>query len=163
MLSIPLTNGGAALIDACDAHMAPAMRWRKQWSYRDGERVKVASVVSGSHRKGTLVLLHRFLMNAPTGTVVDHIDGDPLNNTRANLRVCSPSENAKNRAMNYNSKLNRKGVYVVREPGKTTCFRSRIQVDGRRINLGRFDTAEEASVAYAEAASHYFGEFARAA
>lgn len=39
------------------------------------------------------VLLHRFITDCPAGMTVDHIDGNPLNNTRENLRVCTYAEN----------------------------------------------------------------------
>lgn len=122
----------------------------------------MAAIVSGSARRRSVVLLHRLLTNAPAGKVVDHIDGDPTNNTRANLRVCSHAENMRNRAMNFRSAVGRKGVYRAAEAGKATKFRARIQVGNRRINLGRFESAEAAAAAYNEAAKRYHGEFARA-
>lgn len=47
--------------------------------------------------KGKVIKLHNFLMNPPDGYIVDHIDGNPKNNRRSNLRICSVVDNAKNK------------------------------------------------------------------
>jgi hypothetical protein len=161
MQVIPLTTGGETRIDECDLGVVAGYRWRAQWRYRNGQRVGVSSVVAGSATKGTLILLHRVIARAPDGSMVDHVDGDPCNNTRGNLRLCTHAENMRNRAPNYASETGRKGVYVARETGKKTRFRARIQIGGRRINLGRFDSPEAAAAAYAAAAKKHHGEFAR--
>lgn len=162
MREITLTNGGVTRVDDEDFESLAGQEWRAHWRYQGGVRVGVSGVVSGSSRGG-LVLLHRLIAGAIDGQVVDHIDGDPTNNTRANLRLCSHAENMRNRAPNFNSKSGRKGVYVAHEAGKATKYRARIQIEGRRVNLGRFNSPEDAAQAYARAAKKYHGEFARTA
>jgi hypothetical protein len=105
------------------------------------------------------ILLHRVLLCAQTGEIVDHRDGNPLNNTRGNLRRCTHAQNMRNRKLNKNSSTGFKGVYV--DGGKSRKFRAEIKCDGQRIRLGAFDHAADAALMYRLAAIHYHGEFAR--
>ncbi|WP_341520726.1 HNH endonuclease [Pseudomonas sp. G.S.17] len=105
--------------------------------------------------------LHRSLTNCPAGMVVDHINGDGLDNRRANLRVCTNAENLRNRKMHLNNRSGFKGVYFD-DSRRGKPWRAQITAHGKKHRLGRFDTAEEASAAYRKAAPHMHGEFARA-
>lgn len=155
--ALTLLRGEVAYVDDADAEIVRGRRWRAQYR-QDGE---VMSVVSGSAVKDW-ALLHRLITNAPKGMVVDHIDRDPLNNTRANLRVCTQAENMRNRRAQVNNSTGCKGVRENRNLKRPT-FTANISIDGKRHHLGSFRTKEEAAAAYAEAAKKYHGEFARAA
>lgn len=103
--------------------------------------------------------MHRQIMNAEKGQQVDHIDGNKLNNRRANLRFCSFSTNL------YNSQK-RKGQAASKYKG--VCFdkrrnrwRAGIQVENRRINLGSFENEVTAARVRDGAALYYHKEFAR--
>lgn len=100
-------------------------------------------------------LLHRVLLGAPCGMVVDHIDGDGLNNTRANLRICTHAENMRNRRPNHGRELP-KGVRV-----RKASFSAEIRAGAVRRRKCGFRTAEEASRCYAEWAAELHGEYAR--
>ena len=89
--------------------------------------------------------------------LMDHINRDPLDNRWINLREATPKQNLAN-SFNSNNKLGLKGVCYEVNRRK---FKAYIQVSGKSINLGRFDTAKEAQAAYAAAAEKYFGKFAR--
>lgn len=93
----------------------------------------------------------------PTG-LIDHRNGDGLQNRWLNLRHSDPSGNAANRAEGANNKLGIKGVYRAK-CGKRFC--AAINKDGRQCHLGTFDTAKEARAAYIGAAQVLFGVFAR--
>lgn len=81
---------------------------------------------------------------------IDHIDGDPLNNRISNLRVCTRSQNCKNvRAV---------GASYDKKRGK---WMARICVDYKHINLGRYDTRQEAVEVGRLAREQYFGDYAR--
>lgn len=102
------------------------------------------------------IKMHRLITDAPKGMVVDHINGNGLDNRRENLRVCTLAENSQNRARirKKSSDSKYKGVSFV------SYYGARIKVDGKMINLGHFKTPEEAARAYDEAAKKYFGQFA---
>tara|TARA_R110002096_G_scaffold378564_1_gene572647 strand:- start:525 stop:1028 length:504 start_codon:yes stop_codon:yes gene_type:complete len=96
----------------------------------------------------------------PVGEI-DHIDGDTHNNKLSNLRVCSRSENAKNKKRYYNNTTGYKGVTRESYRGEVRSYRASIQNEGVRIHLGMFDTAVDAAQAYNTAAKRLHGEFAR--
>jgi hypothetical protein len=102
--------------------------------------------------------LHRFILDAPPGQLVDHKDRDGLNNTRGNLRFATGTQNLANMRPQANSEVALKGVHVARLTGRYTA---QITCQGVRKHLGCFATAEEAARAYDKAARELFGEFAR--
>lgn len=106
----------------------------------------------------TSTTLHRWLIldGVPGKEVVDHIDGDKLNNRRSNLRVCSQSENSKNTRLGRNNTSSAKGV----SQDANGHWRARIWKDRKEIRIGTFDTVEEAKAAYDKAARELHGEFA---
>ena len=91
--------------------------------------------------------------------VIDHINGDGLDNRIANLRLASNAQNLANRGRQKNNASGYKGVHFEAWTGR---YKARIQHGGKSYNLGRFDTPEEAHEAYKKAAAERFGEFARA-
>ena len=99
-------------------------------------------------------LLHRVIMGVEDRwSLVDHINGNPLDNRRENLRVCSQQENSCNRGKNSNNKSGYKGVSWNKQ-----CEKWRAAINGKHIGI--FDTPEEAHQAYCEAARELHNEFA---
>ena len=109
-------------------------------------------------KKQIFMPMHRAILDLPLGNglFVDHIDGDKLNNQRANLRICTTAENMRNRRMQCNNTSGFKGVYVYME----TRWRACIGHNDKAIHIGVFDTKEEAYEAYCQAARELHGEFA---
>lgn len=94
------------------------------------------------------VRIHRIIMAAKPGEVVDHINGNPLDNRRNNLRVTTQAknnQNARKRRKDCTSRF--KGVCAL-PSGK---WKSQIQVGGRKMSLGTFLTELEAARAYDDA------------
>src|SRR5574343_158114 len=90
-------------------------------------------------------------------TTIDHIDRNPLNNQKSNLRIASIKDNTRNVALQSNNKSGFKGVIF--HPSRQK-FSAKIKVDYKSIHIGYFDTAKEAAIAYAIRAKEYFGKFA---
>ena len=89
--------------------------------------------------------------------MIDHIDGDPLNNTANNLRLCTAQQNQGNSTKRKIGQSIYKGICRITTANK---WRAYIAIDRKQAHLGVFDTEEEAALAYNAAAAHFFKEFA---
>lgn len=103
--------------------------------------------------------MHRLIMRAKKGQILDHINGDRFDNRKENLRFCTNSQNLANRSKTSLNKSGYKGVTFI--PGRLRPWRAVITYKGKYTNLGYFETKEQAALAYNKAAVKYFGEFAR--
>ena len=108
--------------------------------------------------KNKIIKLHNFLMNPSDGMLVDHINGNTLDNRMSNLRMATQQQNAMNKAIAINNTSGVKGVSRVKRNNKWVA---RISFEGKRIVLGTFDTFEEAVKARRDAEELYYGEFNR--
>ena len=155
MKDIPLTRGLVALVDDEDYELVDAFKW---YVHRTGYVIRNVPHPEMTGKRIHLPI-HRFIMGLPFGDSreVDHIDGNPLNNQRANLRVCTGKENARNKRTPTKSRAGLKGVYW-RESRKKWI--AQITVNGVHTYLGSYNTPEEAHAAYCEAAPRYHGEYA---
>lgn len=139
------------LIDAADLHLLSTAR---------RVRVDKLGYVWVSYVVGEWQALHRVITSASPGQSVDHVNHDPSDNRRANLRVCTHAENMRNRRRPSTNKCGLKGVYE-RKDRRTRRFCAQIKLNGQRRNLGYYATAQEAHAAYCVAARELHGEFAR--
>ncbi|QFR56505.1 HNH endonuclease [Bacillus phage 056SW001B] len=100
------------------------------------------------NHQGKLQRLHRHIVGAKNGEVVDHINGNKLDNRKENLRITTQEQNTRNRKA--------KGYFWSKQMGK---WSAQIKVDNKKIHLGYFDNKEEAISKYREAHKNAFGEF----
>lgn len=106
------------------------------------------------------IYLHRYILNFPEGKVIDHINGNRLDNRKCNLRICDQINNSRNQSRHKNAIRYPKGVARM-SGNRIKPFTAQITVNHKNIHLGYFYTPEQAHVAYCEAANKYHGEFAR--
>ena len=154
MVQLPVTAPGGALthtlVDAGDAKRLAHRSW---WLHPDGY---AASDVTSCDAK-TIAYLHREILAPPPGLLVDHINGDRLDNRRANLRLATPSQNN----ANSRDRPRRSGFRGVYWHGQAQRWVSQISIGGRLRHLGLFDDPAEAARAYDLAARDAWGSYAR--
>ncbi len=156
-ISTPKHPNVFAMVDDEDYDSLNTFKWstRKHGSTFYAFRKRRASDTLGP----TVVNMHREVLSPPDGYYVDHADGNGSNNTKANLRVCTNSENQRNKSKSGNNKSSKfKGVHFQKS---TQRFQAYIKVCKRQIHLGYFQDDVSAALAYNHAAISYFGEFAK--
>lgn len=102
--------------------------------------------------------LSRIIMECPEDLVVDHINGDTLDNRRCNLRIVTVQQNSMNRKV---AKTNKSGVSGVTWYGRDNKWVSHLSINKKKLFLGYFNNLEDAIKARKDAEEEYFGEFAR--
>lgn len=145
---IQLTKGKYALVDDEDYENLVKYKW-----HAVNGKYAARSVWNGTKRK--MVLMHREVLGNPEGLDVDHINMNTFDNRKGNLRAVTHQYNCFNRpAVGGHSRF--KGV-IKSSNGK---WSSRISVGGKDINLGTYETEEDAAKAYNVGALQYVGDVA---
>lgn len=108
------------------------------------------------NKKWTTICMHRIILK--TKIILDHVDGNPLNNQKYNLRECTRGENSRNQKTRCNNTSGYKGVSWNDEKGKWV---SRIHFNYKSHYIGSFNCKHEAARTYNKKALELFGEFAR--
>lgn len=125
---------------------------------RSANLIYARRTVYNENGKRTVQRIHQLILNVPKGMEVDHIDGNGLNNAKRNLRICSHNQNGKNTTKYKNNISGFKGVSWQKGSNK---YSAQIRIDKKKIHLGYFVSAEDASKAYNKKAKELFGEFYR--
>lgn len=156
--TIPLTRDRYTIVDKCDEDLSIF-----KWQARPGRRgcfYAARTKYPGKSYEG----LHRAIMSRVLERplvayeIVDHIDGNPLNNLRSNLRLVSPRENVLNSSRRNDNTSGYKGVTFRKDCG---LWRARIVRNGKRVTVGYAETAEAAFELYKTAAKIEYGEYIR--
>lgn len=150
MKTIKLTQKKTCLVSPRDYKHIIKYKWHFNGRYA------VRTILDGKKKK--TLYMHRFIMGNPYAKVIDHIDGNGLNNQRNNLRICSHKENFRNQKI---SKHNTSGAKGVVWNNKNENWNARITVDRKRIHLGCFLNKKDAIAAYNRSAKKYYGEYAK--
>lgn len=144
-----------AMVDEGDYEWLSKWRWfftKGGYVVRAAKKSDIGCALTRKH-----VRMHREIVGEDIafGLDVDHVDGNPLNNTRRNLRVATKAENGRNRKGHGPSGF--KGVYLRSDTGK---FAAQIKVNRKAVSLGSYTTPERAHQAYCKAADRLHGDFA---
>lgn len=150
VVRINLTRGRIAIVDDRDAWVADLGWMAKPIKRQSG------GFYAYRMRGRTSLYMHRLILDAPAGLLVDHVNGDGLDNRRCNIRLATASQNLMNRKST--SATGFRGVeptYRTAKPWRACLYEGK-----RRVHLGTFRTVIEAAAAYDRAASAKYGSFA---
>lgn len=152
MAQITTSRGQVVLMDQDDFERFGGMSW---FVSKRGYVVRNVATETGR----TIDNLHRQIMGATIGDgqIVDHINGNKLDNRKANLRICTNAENVRNSRRRPSNSSGFKGVYLHRASG---LWHATIKVDGTKHSLGYFKDPADAHAAYRAGAVKHHGEFA---
>jgi hypothetical protein len=141
MVRIQMTRGFVALVDEIDADLA-AHNW---FSSSCGNAVYAARMTVRDGRRGSLHM-HRVIAERMgldlRGKIVDHINGNSLDNGRSNLRLASKAVNSRNTRLPSTNTSGYKGVSFYRKTGK---WRAYIKHNDKTYWLGMFVDKEDAN------------------
>lgn len=152
MKYIKLTNGYSAMVDDDDYEKLSVYTWRGFKSFKNIYAVTTQKV----NGRLTSILMHRLILNAEKGKMIDHKDNYGLNNQKNNLRFCTNSENQKNKRASGVSKY-----LGVSWHKRTKKWLAHICIDKKQKHLGLFVEEKEAAICYNKYAIEHHKEFAR--
>lgn len=161
MKEIPLTRGKVALVDDDVYGYLMQWKWFAVKPSKSGDIFYAVRNLRGRGRGSEYMhhaVLKYYKTEIPEGEEIDHINLNALDNRISNLRVCSHQQNNFNKRSYKNSSSKFKGVSWEAWTGR---WKAQIMFGGKQINLGRYDTEEEAAKAYNAKAENLFGKFAR--
>lgn len=153
MKKIKLTKNKYAIVDDEDFNYLASFNWH----YKVCGYAAKKAPRNGGH--GDTILMHRFIIgeNKIKDKVVDHINGDKLDNRKSNLRICTFQENQMNKKKHKTNENKYKGVYFHK---RDKLWYSCITCDYKQHFLGYTDTEVESVLNYNKKAKELFGEFA---
>jgi hypothetical protein len=146
MKQIELSQDKVAIVDDGDFERLKKLHW-------SAVKNKKTFYAMRKDEQNKTILMHRLIMDAPADLQVDHINGNGLDNRRANLRLVTPRKNTINRTVRSTNKTGYSGVYLNQ---KTQTYIVRIS-----LHVGSFKTFEEAVTARKKAEDEYYGEYTR--
>lgn len=166
VIIIPLTKDQITMVDQIDADLF-FLKWcaSRRMNYSVGVAFHAVHRFKLDNGTSKNIPIHRVILSRMLGReltsadIVDHINGDPLDNRRSNLRLADTSQNRMNQGKRRDNKSGFKGVVFHPQSGK---WRARIKARGIVYDLGLHDTPELASIAYGEGAKIHHGEFSKA-
>jgi len=151
---IKVSNKKFAIVDDSDFEKLNKFKWYLNTGY-----AVTAKYVKGSGRKNQKqirILMHRLIINCKKGEIIDHINGNKLDNRKVNLRICNFSENIRNSSKRKNCISRFKGVSKLNKK-----WRCRLTLNYKEIHIGTFENEIQAAMAYDISSRDLYGEFAK--
>jgi hypothetical protein len=155
MKKIKLTKNKYALVDDEDFDELNQYKWFAH-KKRNNKYYSIRTVWMKMEKTKKTIRMHRVIMNCSDDKIVDHKDGNGLNNQRENLRICTNLQNQGNRKLNKNNTSGIRGVYLRKDDKK---WEANIRINNKTKHLGIFTDKLEAKNVYTKAAKEHFGEF----
>jgi hypothetical protein len=155
MKEIDVAGGFTALVDDDNYARLVMLYWHGHPGGNRWYPVRAVTISSGQQR---VRFMHSDIIDCPPGMMVDHINLDPMDNRRENLRICTAQQNAFNRSKRSGSASPYKGVWRSRHGKRWVAV---VTCGGRDYHEGTYGSQEEAAMAYDRRAAVLFGEFAR--
>jgi len=148
---IPLPKGEYALVDKQDYALLKDCHCRQA-----GLKGYVSCGIPDETGKKQQTYIHRYIMQCPSDKLVDHINGDVLDNRRSNLRIATAQQNQWNKGKQSNNTTGYKCIYK-----SAKGFDVRLVVNGQTHEVGWFPNIRDAVSAYNEAAARLHGKHAK--
>lgn len=149
--TIQLTQGKFAIVN--DEDYAYLIQWK--WLYSNGYAARRRKTINGI--RGSWIYMHNVVNPPKDGLENDHINRNPCDNRKENLRFCSHAENCRNQKKRQGTSSYFKGVSWFKDRKKWGSY---ISIDGKRKYLGFYINERDAAHVYDKAAKIYFKEFA---
>lgn len=159
MQEIKLTQGYQTIVDDDDFQELSKFKWFA-WKVTGG------NIYAARHiDKNKIVKMQNYLMNPPAGRIVDHINGDSLDNRKENLRICTQAENNRNSRIRKDNKSGFKGVHLRKKIDGSLVYTVMIgagEENGKQKNayMGCYESARTAAKIYDMAAVMLWGHYA---
>lgn len=145
MSEVRLSDGSICKVDEEDLESVSKHSWCPS---RNGGN----QIYAQTRSRGKTLYMHRLIMRAPKGAMIDHANGDPLDNRKENLRFVTRSQNGLNSRARARVYSKHRGVTFDLDRGK---WMAQLVVNKKRVLRSRFDSEEEASAAYRCAVETY--------
>jgi AP2 domain len=153
---VPLTRGYEAVIDAADVHLVEGWNW---YANIDGNTIYAARKTPRKPGPRTSIIMHRAIMACEKDVMIDHRNGNGIDNTRGNLRSATNTQNQWNQNPPPRGSSRFRGVCWAKDTQKWQA-QICIGADKKRLYLGQFANETDAASAYNTAALIYHGDFA---
>lgn len=151
MKYVKLTRGEYAIVDDEDFEKVSKFIW---FATGDGRGHIYAR--RNANSLSQISALHNMIIDVPSGYIIDHINGNTLDNRKENLRVATYRQNSLNKGFAHNRKV--KGVSWIK---KNKAYRAYITPYRRQRHIGCFKKLDDAKRAYDVEAIKEFGVWAR--
>jgi hypothetical protein len=160
LAEVQLTKGLVALVDDSDLPLISGRQWYAHWRGGDHYAAANGTVNRGGRVIRVTLTMHRIILGVTDRCqIVDHKNGNTLDNRRCNLRICTYAQNKQNARKRKSKTSKYKGVIWVKGR-KTLPWLANLRVNKKLVIIGRFNDEVEAAKAYDVAAIERYGEFA---